>query len=71
MYPIEVVHPDFDESCYRKFHSCEDITVDLLDDIFKDLDKKLKVSLLLVDYTSAFDLLSIKRLVVKLKAYGL
>jgi len=54
---------------YRANNSCDDITADLIDEVLTNKKSKLKNSILFVDYTSAFDLMPINRLVEKCKGY--
>ena len=56
---------------YRTQHSCDDITADLIDEILKNKNSKYLQSALFLDYTGAFDFMSIDRLVVKLYGYRL
>jgi len=56
---------------YRENHSTSYLTADLIDDLLRYKDEKLLTSILFVDFTSAFDLMPIDRLIAKLKGYQL
>ena len=54
---------------YRTDNSCDDITCDLVDEILINRENKFLQSILFIDYTGAFDFMSIERLVIKLYGY--
>ena len=56
---------------YRVDNSCDDITTDLVDELLKNKALGYLQSNLFIDFTGAFDFMSIERLVVKLHGYGL
>ena len=61
----------FRQAGYRTQNSTDDITADLLDEILIDKAEKFLQSILFVDFKGAFDYMSIERLIIKLRGYGL
>ena len=61
----------FRQAGYRTQNSTDDITADLLDEILIDKANKFLQSILFVDFKGAFDYMSIERLIIKLRGYGL
>jgi len=55
---------------YRQGHSTNDLTADLIDELLMLKNKRILTSVLFIDFTSAFDLMPVQRLVAKLKGYG-
>ncbi len=59
------------QSGFRAKHSCETALHQMLDEWLTDINKQESVGILFVDFSKAFDLVDVKILLKKLKAYKL
>lgn len=56
---------------FRPAHSCQTQLLLLTEDILKAMDRKKQIDLVLLDFCKAFDKVLHKRLLNKLKRYGI
>ena len=55
---------------FQKGHSCESQLFITVEDIGRQLDQQYQVDILILDFAKAFDMVQHKRLLTKLKYYG-
>ena len=56
---------------FRKGHSCATQLIEVMEQWTEDLDKKNSIDVIYLDFQKAFDTLPHKRLIHKLKGYGI
>ena len=61
---------DILQSAYKQFHSTTTALINIVDDIYKALDKSELTILILLDYSKAFDCANHRLILAKLKALG-
>lgn len=58
------------QSAYKKYHSTTTALLNIVDDIYKCIDKSELIILILLDYSKAFDCANHRLILAKLKALG-
>ena len=56
---------------FRPNHSCQTQLVDFIDEIQRSMNSQQQTDLLFIDFSKAFDTVPLKRLLNKLKFYGI
>ena len=75
----DVLIDNMEENCFftkhqhgfRKGHSCATQLIEVMEQWTEDLDKKNSIDVIYLDFQKAFDTLPHKRLIHKLKGYGI
>jgi len=60
----------FRQHGYRTNHNTNHLTADLIDELLRNKSDKKLCSVLFIDFTAAFDLMPIDRMIEKLRGYG-
>ena len=56
---------------FRRNHSCESQLILTVQDLARSLDKKMQIDMAIMDFSKAFDVVPHKRLISKLRTYGI
>ena len=58
------------QHAYRVVHSTNSAIVHMTDECFKEMDNKIIVGTVMLDFSAAFDIIDHALLIAKLKCYG-